>query len=70
MSVALQLFLLLPNVLLLIGASRRLRFLLLPWLTVFGLLQVALLAAVMFAVMHLPKSEYKVRCWDGVQVMA
>ncbi len=53
-SFALQLLFLVPTCLMLAGAARRARFLLLPWLVVFGLLQVALVVAVVMCVVSLP----------------
>ncbi len=54
-SLAVQLLLALPTALLLAGAARRVRFLLLPWLVVFGALQVFLVAAIVLCVVSLPE---------------
>ena len=61
-SLAIQLMLLICCILLVIGASRGIRYLLLPWLTLFGFFQAATMAATIFAVISLPRLEYKVSC--------
>ena len=49
-----------PDLLILLSLwrGRRVRYLLLPWLIMFGLLQVALLCSILLAVLHLPQ-EFK-----------
>ncbi len=54
MSLAVQLLLAIASALLVAGAARRARFLLLPWLVIFGLLQVSLVVAVVLCVVSLP----------------
>ena len=57
-SASLQLMLIFPTIILVIGASRRMRFLLLPWLIVFGIFQLFLLLAILLCVTNLP-AEFK-----------
>ena len=57
-SAALQLLLIFPTIILVIGASRRIRFLLLPWLIVFGIFQLFLLLSILLCVLNLP-AEFK-----------
>ena len=53
-SLAVQLLLAIASSLLIAGAARRARFLLLPWLVIFGLLQVAVVVSVVLCVVSLP----------------
>ena len=57
-STCLQLILIFPTIILVIGASRRIRFLLLPWLIVFGIFQLVLLLSILLCVTNLP-AEFK-----------
>lgn len=53
-AMVIQMLFLFPSLLLIIGASKRMRFLLLPWLIIYGLLQICLLAGMFLSVTHLP----------------
>lgn len=59
-SLTVQLSMLIPTILLVIGASRGIRYLLLPWLVLFGLLQITVFVSIILVVIFLTKIEYKV----------
>ncbi|TRY69324.1 hypothetical protein TCAL_03230 [Tigriopus californicus] len=60
-AMVIQILLLFPTLLLIIGASKRMRFLLLPWLIIYGILQLCLLAGMFLSVTHLT-DEMKFLC--------
>lgn len=66
-SLAIQLMLLICCIFLIVGASRGIRYLLIPWLTLFGFLQVGTLVATIFSVILLPKVEFKVSITSRLQ---
>jgi hypothetical protein len=53
-TVGIELGLLIASMVLLIGIARRVKCLIIPWLVIFGLLQVAILSAVLCCVLYLP----------------
>ena len=54
-AIGVQFFLLFPTVLMVIGAAKRIRCLMVPYLVVFGLAQIGLLVAVVACVLYLHK---------------
>lgn len=55
-SGAVQLVLLVPTILLIWGAARRVRWLIVPWLIVYGVGQLVLLLSILSCVIYLPEN--------------